>query len=89
MKEIVYKLPQEFLAKLKKIYPIKFSNIANTFINKKNTTFRINYLKTDLVNLRKALVREKVKFQELTSPKGAFILKMPLREFQRKDVYFL
>ncbi len=87
MKEIVYKLPQEFLAKLKKIYPARFSNIANTFINKKGHTFRINYLKTNLVNLRKALVLEKVKFQEIPFPKGAFLLKTPLREFQKKDVY--
>lgn len=87
MKEIVYKLPQEFLAKLKKIYPARFANIANTFINKKSTTFRINYLKTDLLNLRKALVRDKIKFQELNFPKGAFILKTTLRELQKKEVY--
>jgi NOL1/NOP2/sun family putative RNA methylase len=87
MKEAIYKLPQEFLHKLKKIYPSKYTQIANTFLNKKETAFRINYLKTDLISLRRELVNQRVKFQELSFPKGAFLLKTPLREFQKRALY--
>jgi len=87
MREAIYKLPQEFLRKLKKIYPSNYTQIANTFLSKKQTTFRINYLKTDLTGLRKELIKQRVKFKELSFPKGAFLLKMPLREFQKKPLY--
>ncbi|MFH1519762.1 MAG: RsmB/NOP family class I SAM-dependent RNA methyltransferase [Candidatus Omnitrophota bacterium] len=87
MREGIYKLPQEFLHKLKKIYPFSYAQIASTFLVKKNTTFRVNYLKTDLQGLRKLLINQRVKHQELPFPRGAFLLKTPLREFQRTEVY--
>jgi 16S rRNA (cytosine1407-C5)-methyltransferase len=87
MKEAIYKLPQEFLHKFKKIYPSNYNQIANTFLVKKESTFRINYSKTDLTSLRKELVNQRVKFKELSFPKGAFLLKMPLRELQKKPIY--
>jgi len=87
MKKVIYKLPQEFLLKLEKIYPQHYSRIADTFSSKKEVTFRVNYLKTDLINLRKKLVNQRVKFKELSFPKGAFLLKSTLREFQKTKVY--
>ncbi len=87
MRDGIYKLPQEFLDKLKKIYPSNFTRVASTFLTKKNTTFRINYLKTDLRILRKLLVNQRVKHTELIFPKGAFLLKIPLREFQKTEIY--
>lgn len=87
MKEIVYRLPQEFLHKIKKIYPQKYNSIVETFLVKTNPSFRINYLKADLVKLRRTLVNQGVKFKELPFPKGAFLLRTPLREFQQKGVY--
>ncbi|MBN3039633.1 MAG: RsmB/NOP family class I SAM-dependent RNA methyltransferase [Candidatus Omnitrophica bacterium] len=87
MKSTVYKLPQEFIDKLKKIYPQSYTKIAATFLNKKQTAFRINHLKTDIRNLRKNLLEQRVRFQELSFPRGAFLLKNPLRDFQRTDVY--
>jgi len=87
MRESAYKLPQEFLHKLKKIYPKLYPNIVNTFLSKKNPTFRINYSKIDLHYLRKQLQEQRVKFKELSFPKGSFILRTPLREFQRKKLY--
>ena len=87
MKEVIHKLPQEFLHKLKKIYPANYSNIAATFLAKRQTTFRINYLKTDLISLRKSLMHQRVKFKELSYPKGSFLLKTTLREFQKTSLY--
>jgi len=87
MKELVHKLPQEFLHKLKKIYPNIYPNVVNTFLSKNEPTFRINYSKIDLHSLRKQLREQRVKFKELSFPKGSFILKTPLREFQRKKLY--
>ncbi len=87
MKGVIHKLPQEFLHKLKKIYPGKHTKIAETFISKKPTTFRINYLKGDLRNLRRMMQEQRVKFKELSFPKGAFILKGNLRDLQRTKLY--
>lgn len=87
MRDGIYKLPQEFLQKLKKIYPSNYTRIASTFLTKKNTAFRVNYLKTDLISLRRLLINQRVKHNELTFPKGAFLLKIPLREFQKTEIY--
>lgn len=87
MKESIYKLPQEFLHKLRKIYPIQYTQIANTFLTKRHITFRINYLKTDLITLRKSLIQQRVKAQEFVFPPGSFLLKSPLRQLQKTDIY--
>ena len=87
MRELIYKLPQEFIQKLKKIYPAYFVKVAETFLTKRPSTFRINNLKTELSTLRKALINQRVKFKELPYPKGSFILKTPLRDFQRTSIY--
>jgi len=87
MKKIAYKIPHEFLGKLKKLYPLDYSRIVNTFFTKKTPAFRINYLKTDLRSLREALRNQRVRAKELSFPKGSFLLKTPLRQFQKTDVY--
>ncbi len=87
MRDGIYKLPQEFLLKLKEIYPSSFTRVASTFLAKKKTTFRINYLKTDLQTLRKLLVNQRVKYKELPFPQGAFLLNTPLRDFQKTKIY--
>ncbi|MDD5194945.1 MAG: RsmB/NOP family class I SAM-dependent RNA methyltransferase [Candidatus Omnitrophica bacterium] len=89
MREIVYKLPYEFLSRLEQLYPNHYQQIINTFINKKPTTFRINYLKTDLLSLRKNLLQERIRFQELKFPAGAFVAKEPLRQLQETKLYKL
>lgn len=87
MNPLVYKLPQEFILKLKKLYPKEYARIGETFLKKKTPAFRVNYLKTGLINLRKELVNQKVKSQELTYPKGAFLLKYPVRSLQKTVIY--
>jgi len=83
----VYRLPDGFGEKIRQIYPQNYQHIINSFAEKKVSSFRINYLKTDLVSLRKQLVEEKVRFKELQFPAGAFLLNMPMREFQQREVY--
>ena len=87
MKEAVYKLPQEFIHKLKKIYPARYNYVLSTFLAKKESTFRINYHKTDLHQLRKLLLEQRVRFREIAFPKGAFVLKSKLRDFQNTSIY--
>ncbi len=87
MKDIIYKLPQEFLQKLKAIYPAFYPQVANSFLNKKATCFRINYAKGDLPGLRHNLIQQRIKAKELQFPPGAFILRSPLRNLQDADIY--
>lgn len=87
MKDLIYKLPHDFLNKLKIIYPQNYVQIANTFFHKKLSTFRINYYRLDLVSLRRELINQRVKSKELSFPQGAFVLKTPLRSFQMSSLY--
>ncbi|UCD15821.1 MAG: RsmB/NOP family class I SAM-dependent RNA methyltransferase [Candidatus Omnitrophota bacterium] len=87
MNSQIYQLPQEFVHRLKKIYPSRFNEIFATFRQKKITSFRINYLKTDLVSLTRQLKEANVRFKELSFPAGSFLLKGSLRDFQNTDVY--
>ncbi|MFH1771606.1 MAG: RsmB/NOP family class I SAM-dependent RNA methyltransferase [Candidatus Omnitrophota bacterium] len=87
MNELLSKMPSEFLRKIKNLYPDNYEQIFETFLNKKKTTFRINYLKTDLVTLRKDLSRNKIRFNELDYPKGGFISKTPLKHIQNVNLY--
>ena len=87
MKAVFYELPTEFLEKLKKIYPQSFPKICETFLRKKEQTFRINYLKTDLAHLKEDLDREGIRYRELHWPKGSFILRSENKDLQRSSVY--
>ena len=87
MKEIAQKLPNNFLQKMRKLYPERYEQIVETFLEKKTTTFRINYLKTDLVTLRQKLSKRRIRFKELDYPKGAFLCNSPLRQLQDTDIY--
>lgn len=87
MKDTIYKLPQQFLHKIQKIHPQRFPRVCETFLRRKIPAFRINYLKIDLIELRKRFVRERIKCRELTWPKGSFLLKGDLRTLQRTVLY--
>jgi len=87
VKAVFNNLPPEFLEKLKKIYPMSFPKICETFLHKKEQTFRINYLKTDLAHLKEDLDREGIRYRELHWPKGSFILKSDNKDFQRTPAY--
>ncbi|MCM8756694.1 MAG: hypothetical protein NC817_01505 [Candidatus Omnitrophica bacterium] len=83
MKDTVYKLPQEFLIRLREVYPSHYSQICNTFMAKKEESFRINYLKIDLPKLKQELAKENIRYKELIWPQGGFILKSDLRTLQK------
>jgi 16S rRNA C967 or C1407 C5-methylase (RsmB/RsmF family) len=87
MQNEIYRLPKEFIGQLQELYPTRFNQILETFLKKKESSFRINFLKTDLVSLRRQLIKEHVHHQELPYPKGAFLLKDDLRQFQKTSVY--
>ncbi|MDD4954611.1 MAG: RsmB/NOP family class I SAM-dependent RNA methyltransferase [Candidatus Omnitrophica bacterium] len=87
MNEIFFKLPKAFLEKLQILYPNHYQQVLNTFLIKKQTTFRVNYLKIDLPGLKKKMLAEGLRFHELAFPKGAFIVKGPLKALQRTSVY--
>lgn len=87
MREAIYRLPPAFLKKLQTAFPHNFALIAETFLHKKTSSFRINYLKTDLLNLRRQLIQHHVRAQELEWPRGSFLLKDDMRQFQETPVY--
>ena len=87
MKQVIFQLPSSFIEKIKKIYPSSYPQILESFRQKKLHTFRVNYLKIDLSKLRKELQKERIKYRELSWPKGSFILYSNLRELQRSYIY--
>lgn len=87
MKAAIYKLPVIFLERLKAIYPCEYPRICETFLHGKEQTFRINYLKTDLVHLREDLDREGIRHKEIHWPKGGFILKSEPKKLRKSFLY--
>lgn len=87
MKAVFNEVPAEFIEKLKKIYPNSFPKICETFLHRKEQTFRVNLLKTDLSRLKEDLDREGIKYRELHWPKGSFILRSPAKEFRKSAAY--
>jgi len=87
MKAVFYELPEEFIEKLKRVYPGSFPKILETFLHRKEQTFRINYLKTDLAHLKEDLDRDGIKYREVHWPKGSFILRSGLKDLQKNSLY--
>ncbi|MCD6583797.1 MAG: RsmB/NOP family class I SAM-dependent RNA methyltransferase [Candidatus Omnitrophica bacterium] len=87
MKRVIFQLPSPFIEKIKRIYPSSYPRILESFCQKKLHTFRVNYLKINLSKLRKELQKEKIRYRELSWPKGSFILYSNLRELQRSYIY--
>ena len=87
MKAVFYELPAEFIEKLKKIYPGSFPKVFESFLHRREETFRINYLKTDLPHLKEDLDREGIRYRELHWPKGSFILRSKSADFKKSSLY--
>lgn len=87
MKDLVYKLPQEFLNRLQSLYPRSYQHICETFLAKKCPSFRINYLKAESRALKSDLERERIKAKGLSWPKDAYLLKSELRILQKSFLY--
>ena len=87
MKAVFNELPEEFTEKLKALYPSVFPKICETFLHKKEQTFRVNYLKASLSGLKEDLDREGIKYRELHWPKGSFILRSENKELHKSRAY--
>ena len=87
VKAVFYELPAEFIEKIKKIYPGIFPKIFESFLRKKEQTFRINYLKTGLAELKEDLDREGIRYRELHWPKGSFILRSEPKDLRKSSLY--
>ncbi|MFA5339908.1 MAG: RsmB/NOP family class I SAM-dependent RNA methyltransferase [Candidatus Omnitrophota bacterium] len=87
MKAVFYELPAEFIEKLKKIYPGTFPKVFESFLHKKEQTFRVNYLKTGLEELKEDLDREGIRYRELHWPKGSFILRSEPKALRKSSLY--
>jgi len=87
MKAVFNGLPQGFVEKLKTAYPASFPKICETFLHKKEQTFRANFLKTTLARLKEDLDREGIRYRELHWPKGGFILRSQNKELQKSRIY--
>ncbi|MFA5164007.1 MAG: RsmB/NOP family class I SAM-dependent RNA methyltransferase [Candidatus Omnitrophota bacterium] len=87
MKAVFNELPEEFTEKLKTVYPSVFPKICETFLHKKEQTFRINCLKTSLPVLKEDLDRQGIGYRELHWPKGSFILRSEKKELQKSPAY--
>jgi len=88
MQKNIYKLPQDFIEKIKKIYPQKYHFILKTFLVKKEPCFRANLIKINLEEFIRKLKAENIRFQRIPWYNEIFILKHPpQREFQKTSLY--
>lgn len=89
MKKNNFRLPQEFLLRLKDLLaPQYHSQVLNSFAIRKPTTFRVNTLKITAARLRKELADEGIKADTIHWYKDAFTLKnIKLRELQETKLY--
>lgn len=82
------KLPAEFLEKVKRVYPQEHEQVFRTFLEERPSTFRVNYLKTDLRTLRDGLRDQNILYRDAPNVPGAFILtKTTLRQLQETPEY--
>ncbi len=88
MDKRIHALPQEFLNKLQSLYPQEFHKICQSFLENKPTTFRPNFIKTNLRNLLELLEKYQVRAKRVHWLECAFILEFPSqREFEKTPIY--
>ena len=89
MRQEVQRLPQLFLERLRRIIPPqKWDGIANTFVEPKPTTFRVNALKASRERVREKLEHQGFRLEKVSWYPEAFILREGrLRELQETEAY--
>jgi 16S rRNA (cytosine1407-C5)-methyltransferase len=89
MKSEVHSLPEAFLERLRRILPPqKWDAIANTFAQKKPTTFRINTLKATSSVVKEKLENEGFRLESVPWYPDAFIIREGrLRDLQEIEIY--
>ena len=78
--EIKRKLPKDFIDKLYETYsPLTVDKILSGMSGKRNTTIRVNTLKTNVQEIMNILKENAIKFDRVSWYKDALILKMLLK----------
>lgn len=81
-------LPSAFLDKLQKIYPHDYYSICRTFLQEKNTTFRLNLLKCDAYQFAELLEKHRIRAKKVHWLDSAYILDFPSqRELEKTQIY--
>lgn len=57
-------LPQHFISRLEKIFPQNFSEILGNFSKKRIGSFRVNFLKSSLDEVKKEFDEKKIIFEK-------------------------
>ncbi len=88
MDKRLYELPKEFLDRLQQLYPQQFHAICRTFLDDKQTTFRINFIKINIPGLMQAFSQAQVRVKRVPWLDYAWILEFPKqREFEKTSIY--
>jgi len=88
MQKIIYKLPKEFISRIKMFFPAVSVRILNALTQPRATTFRINRIKIDHTGWKKYMTENQIRAQQVSWFPDAFILKnMSQRELQETNAY--
>lgn len=89
MKAEIQRLPEAFLERLRCLVPgQKWDAVANTFLDPKPTTFRVNTLKARPEIIQERLEHQGFRLEKVSWCPGAFILRRGgLRELQETEIY--
>jgi 16S rRNA (cytosine1407-C5)-methyltransferase len=89
MKNEIRVLPEVFLERLRQIIPFhKWDAIANTFAEKKPTSFRVNTLKAATDIVKNELEKQNFRLERVSWYPDAFILRQGcLRDLQETQIY--
>ena len=89
MKSEIQRLPEVFLERLKRLVPgQKWDAVANTFLDPKPTTFRVNTLKAKPGIIQEWFEQHGFRLEKVSWCPGAFVLRRgELRELQETEIY--
>lgn len=80
-------LPPDFEKRLRELHPTEYDQVRATFNSPKPTTFRVNTLKTNQIDLEEKLTHLGFTFEKSTIP-GSFVLRNKTqRELTETDLY--
>ncbi len=88
MKKGIYKLPSAFIERIETYYGPRSVAILNSFDKLRQTTFRINRLKTNPHDFRQYMKKQLIHAERVPWYEDAFVLTKPTqRDFQEKECY--
>ncbi len=88
MEKEIYNLPDEFIQRIKLIYPREHVSILRSFLKRKDTSFRVNLVKNSSRELMDKCKAENILFKRVDWNKQAFLLrKIKQKDFQKSNIY--